>query len=50
MNDPFNELTTHAIHLHEVFASFIEAGFTRQESLYLVGQMLHGTTQGQSGS
>lgn len=46
MNDPFNELTTHAIHLHEVFESFMQAGFLRDEALYLIGQMLHGTVSG----
>lgn len=42
MNDPIGELTTHAINLHEVFESFIQAGFLREEALYLVGQMLRG--------
>lgn len=46
MEEPFGEVTADAIRLHEVFASFIEAGFTREESLYLIGQMLHGTSQG----
>lgn len=46
MEEPFGEVTADAIRLHEVFESFIQAGFFREEALYLIGQMLHGTSQG----
>jgi hypothetical protein len=41
--NPFGVLTEAAVTLHEFFKSFIDAGFTEQQALYLLGQML--TTQ-----
>lgn len=38
--DPMTELGTAAAGMHEIYLGYIEAGFTPQQSLYLVGQML----------
>lgn len=37
-----------AITIHEVYLSFIEAGFSEWQALYLVGQMVRGV-QGSAG-
>lgn len=44
-------LAASATQLHELFTQLQAAGFTREEALYLVGQVLAAaTTQGGSGS
>jgi len=37
--DP-RQLVTAAVTMHEFYTSFVEAGFTPDQSLYLVGQAL----------
>lgn len=38
--DPFSELQQAAASLHELFVSYVGAGFTEQQAIYLVGQIL----------
>lgn len=38
--DPMSGMAGAAAELHEMFASCIDAGFTRKEALYLVGKYL----------
>lgn len=38
--NPFSPLQAAAISMFELFSSFIDAGFTEQQSLYLVSQSL----------
>jgi hypothetical protein len=40
MDEPMTELGESAVHMHEVFLSYVQAGFTEQQALYLVGQAL----------
>jgi len=42
-------LRERAIHFHEAYVSFIEAGFTEHQALYLIGQAMRpqgGATNG----
>jgi hypothetical protein len=36
MNDPFSTMEEGAMQLHELFSSYVKAGFTREEALQLV--------------
>jgi hypothetical protein len=38
--DPFSALMASATTLHEIHVSYVEAGFTEAQSVYLVGVML----------
>lgn len=38
--DPITLLGEAAAQIHEVFLSYVAAGFTEQQALYLVGQIL----------
>ncbi|MGI5274856.1 hypothetical protein ACQEUU_37385 [Nonomuraea sp. CA-218870] len=38
--DPITQLAAGAAQLHELYASFVAAGFTESQALYLVGQAL----------
>jgi hypothetical protein len=46
--DPITQLAQAAVGLHELYTSFIAAGFTDQQSLYLVGQALTASIGGSS--
>jgi hypothetical protein len=45
-NDPFLPLLDAAVSFHEMFLNFVEAGFTEQQALYLVAQILRPQTNG----
>ncbi|MEU6725485.1 hypothetical protein ABZ917_17400 [Nonomuraea wenchangensis] len=38
--DPITQLAAAAVSLHELYTSFIAAGFSESQALYLVGQAL----------
>lgn len=38
--NPFSQMTEGAIGLHEMYTSYVEAGFTRSEALELVARVL----------
>lgn len=38
--DPFTQLASAAAQMHELFRTYQSAGFTAEQSLYLVGVML----------
>lgn len=38
--DPITQLAAGAVQLHELYASFVAAGFSESQALYLVGQTL----------
>lgn len=38
--DPVSQLAEAATQMHEMFVSYVNAGFTDQQALYLVGQMV----------
>lgn len=40
--EPMTELLESAVSLHELYLSYVEAGFTEQQALYLIGQVLAG--------
>jgi hypothetical protein len=39
-SDPVSALLAAATTAHELFATFVTSGFTEQQALYLVGQIL----------
>jgi len=39
-DDPITQLAAAAVGLHELFTSFVTAGFSESQALYLVGQAL----------
>lgn len=41
--DPIRPLLDAAVSMHELFISFVEAGFTEQQALFLVAQSLRPT-------
>lgn len=43
--DPLTALGAAAQQLHEVFLSYVEAGFTESQALYLIAQILRGSDQ-----
>lgn len=45
-NDPISELAAAASQLHELFISYVNAGFNERQALYLVGQVLRGASGG----
>ena len=38
--DPITVMASAAAEMHEMFLSYIKAGFSRKEALYLVGQYM----------
>ena len=38
--DPLTELAQAAAQLHEAFCSYVDAGFTEQQALYLIGKIM----------
>lgn len=47
VQNPFSVLLAAAAAAHEMFRSYVEAGFTEQQALYLVGQLLTASIRGQ---
>lgn len=39
-NDPITDLAAMAVQLHELYESYLAAGFTEHQALYLVGRMV----------
>jgi hypothetical protein len=39
-DDPITQLAAAAVGMHELFISFVAAGFSESQALYLVGQAL----------
>ena len=50
MESPLSEMAASAVATHEMFESFVSAGFTRTEALYLVGQILAAAMGNQKGA
>jgi hypothetical protein len=44
--DPITQLAEGAVATHELFLSYVRAGFTEQQALYLVGQMIVAAARG----
>ena len=44
-NDPLTLLRQAAVQMHEMFKTYVEAGFTDHQALYLVGQMIQSHRQ-----
>jgi hypothetical protein len=42
-DDPLTELGQAAVQLHELFCSYVAAGFTEQQALYLIGKLISGS-------
>jgi len=38
--DPMSALQEASTQIHEMYISYIDAGFTQHEALYLIGQMI----------
>lgn len=47
--DPITQLAAAAVSLHELYAAYVGAGFTENQALYLVGQIIGGATRGPGG-
>lgn len=47
-DDPITQLAAAAVQLHELYASFVAAGFSESQALYLVGQALSAGIRGPS--
>ncbi len=47
--DPITQLAQAAASLHELFTSYVSAGFTKSQALYLVGQIVGGASRGAAG-
>ncbi|MEV7013287.1 hypothetical protein [Streptosporangium sp. NPDC051022] len=47
--DPITQLAQGAVQLHEVFVAYVEAGFTEQQALFLIGQMIQALARGVTG-
>jgi hypothetical protein len=45
--NPLSELMVGAAMMHELYRTYVEAGFTEQQALYLVGQLLTANIRGQ---
>lgn len=44
--DPITELATAAVSLHELFTAYVGAGFTENQAIYLVGQLIANANRG----
>ena len=42
--DPFTPANEGAAQLHEIFASYMDAGFTEAQALYLLGEFIKAVT------
>lgn len=42
--DPMTELAEGSAHLHELYLSYVQAGFLPAQALYLCGQILRGAS------
>lgn len=49
VQDPLSSLMAAATATHELFRTYIEAGFTEAQALYLVGQMVTANLRGPQG-
>lgn len=49
VQSPLSELMVAAATMHEFYRTYVEAGFTEQQALYLVGQMLTANIRGAQG-
>lgn len=38
--DPITELAAAAAQMHELFSAYVDAGFTEQQALYLLGRLI----------
>lgn len=47
--DPITQLAVAAVSLHELFVAYVGAGFTENQALYLVGQIMIGASRGPTG-
>lgn len=47
--DPITQLAVAAASAHEMFTSYVAAGFTEAQALYLVGQILASALRGPTG-
>ncbi|WP_433364053.1 hypothetical protein [Streptosporangium sp. CA-115845] len=47
--DPITQLAEAAMSLHEMFTAYVGAGFTDNQALYLVGQLVAGAHRGPTG-
>lgn len=45
-DDPLTVLMEGAAQTHELFRAYVDAGFTEQQALYLVGQMMRAAMGG----
>jgi hypothetical protein len=46
--DPFGPMAESAVQPHQVFRSYVDAGFTEQQAIYLTGQILAASIRGPS--
>jgi len=49
IQDPLSVLAMAATATHEMFASYVQAGFTEQQALYLTAQVLTANMRGPQG-
>lgn len=47
--DPITQLAEGAAQLHELFVSYMNAGFTESQALFLIGQMLQASIKNAAG-
>lgn len=47
--DPITQLAQAAASLHELFTAYVAAGFTENQALYLVGQIIANAGRGPTG-
>ncbi len=45
-DDPITQLAAAAAHLHELYCAYVQAGFSEQQALYLVGQIVASAARG----
>lgn len=45
-DDPIPQLAAAAVQLHELYTAYLGAGFTENQALYLVGQILAAGVRG----
>lgn len=49
VQNPLTDLMAGAAMMHELFRTYVEAGFTESQALYLIGQMLTANMRGMQG-
>lgn len=47
--DPITQLAEGAAQLHELFLAYVTAGFTEQQALFLIGQMIQASIRDATG-